>query len=646
MKIAFSTLQLRFRQSIETIEFGNISFFYGPMGAGKSTIAKVADYCLGGHLDLSPAMQSEFLSAALELKVEKNTLVLAREIGSSQVMASWSSDNKTWSQVAIPARTASGIVLLGTNVEVVSDLIFHLAGLEPPRVRRSKTREDSELQRLSLRNLLWYCYLDQDEIDSTFFHLDGGFQKSLPSRDVLRFVLGYYQERVAELERNLEEVRAQRRSLMNAAQVLSELLEESGVPRIELLDAQIAEERSRVDALNHQIDDARTRSREGIPHEIELLRARLRRLADELSAAQSTSMTLVRGLENDERHRNELLTLTLRLRTSVDAARALEGLPFKSCPRCEQELPSRGAVLCGVCGQPEPPVAVQDAEYLEADMAARLSDLEDSVSLRRQQLSRLDRRIDELSREKRVRDDELVRALHDYDTAFLASTLALERGRAEALAAVDQALRFREMRLRLDALRTRFQELEAKSDDLKELLRAAREKAEADSRNLRLLADLFLDCLVHAGLPGFSRVDDVKIEGPTFLPEVSAPGTAAMLVSSFANLSSGGKKTLFKACFAVALHRLARRTGAALPRLLIIDTPMKNISERFNRSQFAGFYTMLYELAADELAGTQMILIDKEYFPPPEYLGIKITSRKMTPDDPSAPPLISYYRGH
>jgi hypothetical protein len=93
-------------------------------------------------------------------------------------------------------------------------------------------------------------------------------------------------------------------------------------------------------------------------------------------------------------------------------------------------------------------------------------------------------------------------------------------------------------------------------------------------------------------------------------------------------------------------HRLAVEKGAALPEVLIIDSPMKNISERENRLQFESFHKMLYELKESELSGTQMILIDKEYCPPPAGLVLPIVSRHMRPEDDEFPPLIPYYRGH
>jgi hypothetical protein len=87
------------------------------------------------------------------------------------------------------------------------------------------------------------------------------------------------------------------------------------------------------------------------------------------------------------------------------------------------------------------------------------------------------------------------------------------------------------------------------------------------------------------------------------------------------------------------------QVDAPLPELLIIDSPMKNISERENREQFEGFYNLVYELKVTELSDTQFILIDKEYTPPAQGTKLRVQGRHMKPDDVENPPLIPYYTG-
>lgn len=202
------------RRDTVKIEFADVSYFWGQMGAGKTSIVRLVDYCLGGNIQLTPAMQNEFEGATLELILAGGTLLIERPRDADRVIATWSEDGSDY-QLTLPARKAEGEVLPGTDVENLSDLLFRFSGIKPPKVRKSKLKEDSDSARLSIRDLLWYCYLDQDEIDSSFFYLDedAPFYMRNKSRDVLRYVVGFHDEHVAELEAQLDQLRGERQAL-------------------------------------------------------------------------------------------------------------------------------------------------------------------------------------------------------------------------------------------------------------------------------------------------------------------------------------------------------------------------------------------------------------------------------------------------
>lgn len=217
MKFRLNSLVLSLRRAEETIDFADVSYFWGQMGAGKTSIVRLVDYCLGGDIQLSPAMQSEFVAATLNLSLAQGDMAIERPRDSYRVIASWGAGDDAF-HVSLPARKAEGEILPGTGVEQLSDLLFRLSDVTPPRVRKSKVKEDSKTARLSMRDLLWYCYLDQDEIDSSFFHLEESapFYKRNKSRDVLRYVIGFHNERVAELEAALDQLRGERQALSAA----------------------------------------------------------------------------------------------------------------------------------------------------------------------------------------------------------------------------------------------------------------------------------------------------------------------------------------------------------------------------------------------------------------------------------------------
>lgn len=303
MKIVLKFLQLHFRKSVETIEFERVNFFWGKIGAGKSSIARLIDYCLGADINLTPALQLEFVQAVLSLEVEGQRLTIYRERESSNIVAAWKERDQTL-EVIIPARKADGVVVPGSSIEVLSDLIFHLAELPAPKVRKGRRTADPSMVRLSLRDLIRFCYVDQDEIDSDFFRLDldGDWARRAKSVDAMRFILGYHQDQVAALEAELQALHEQKMAARAAAEALTRVLEESGFSnpleidtRIEMLSAQRDRVREVVAAARQERGDRRE-------HAVDTLRQKARALCSDLQGLEDMLQAVRQRGEDTERH--------------------------------------------------------------------------------------------------------------------------------------------------------------------------------------------------------------------------------------------------------------------------------------------------------------------------------------------------------
>jgi hypothetical protein len=647
MKFFIKELIVGCRKGREVLSFTDVNYFYGQMGAGKSTISRLIDFCVGGDLELTPALQSEFIYATLTIEVEGRRLVIRREVNATQVTANFG-EGEDEVVLSLPARKPDGVVLPETKVEVLSDLIFHLAGKVPPLVRRSKLNEDSDLSRLSFRDLLWYCYLEQDNIDSDFFHLDSDAHpfKRLKSRDVLRYIVGFHQEHVSELEVQLEDVRLRRLACESAAESMQEAMTAANIATSLELEASRRDLNAEADRVAAEIATIRSEKRSERPHGIETLQAEGRLLSDQIAETNRALSELSREQAKHIDHKNELTSLSARWLRSKSARIVIEDVEFVRCPSCVQDLPSRPEELCPVCGQIHKIEEIEENDRMaERDLLSRTAELNSLIEEQNDQIGYTSRYLSQLMSKKRLLDDSISKTTAEYDSSYLAAALELER----RLSALKQQLADLE---KLEQLAARVLDLQSKTEVLLEKesrirasLKTARAAAEKDTGNLKRLRELFLDCLVRSKIAGFAPTDIVEIRSPHFLPEVMPKEGGELAFTSFGNIGSGGKKTLFKCCFALAVHRLVHEIGGLLPRLLIIDSPMKNISERENFEQFEGFHKLLYELAAGELRELQFILIDKEMLPPPEDFDVSFHSRHMTPTDPDHPPLIGYYRG-
>lgn len=647
MNFRIHTLTVHCKRSREIIPFAGFSYFHGSMGAGKSTIARLIDFCLGGGLEYTPALQSEFVAATLDLSIANKRVQLTRNGHENQIRAQWSENNEPI-DVLVPAKQAGPEIFPGSKVENVSDLIFYFAGIQPPMVRRSKYREESQLVRLSIHDMLWYCYLDQDSMDSSFFRLeDGNYNIRLKSLDVLRLIIGFHQQQVSELHVKLEETRAERNKLEAAAGAIRDAMTEEQLATPLEIHAAITRASNNQKAIGEELKKIRAGVIELRTHSTEKLREICRSLSLELDDIDTAILEIEDSIQKDKGHRNTILHLAVRQHRAQSARDALSGVSFRQCPQCCQDLPERDATVCPVCGQLHQPIPTSpiDDATLDADVRARAEELETKIELQKKAYDRLRRQRFEIAAEKEARDIELNAASAAYDSAYLSQSLELEK----RMARLDQQIvDLRQMEIlasRVVKMETEAKRLVGEEASIRADLREARNKAESDTTNLDKLKVLFLDCLLRAKMPGFFADDFVQMESPWYLPEVIGKNTGDFAITSFATLGSGGKKTLFKCCFALAIHRLARENNAPIPSFIILDSPMKNISERENRRQFEGFNQMLYELAGRELAGTQIIVIDKEYDPPHNPITFGLQERHMTPDDPSHPALISNYTG-
>ena len=203
MKVRLTQLVIRTRQTTEHLRFSEtVTFLYGPVGTGKSTAARLIDYCLGGELERTPAIQREFVAVTLGARLGEYECTLERGAEDTQaVRVTWARSNEDVGSVNAPL-APSETPLLDAEVFNLSDLLFHLCGVEPIRVPQRTRDPNSPMIRLSFRDVWWYCYLDQTHLDSSFFRLEDAF-RGRKSQDAMRFFTGLHSERLSQLQADL-----------------------------------------------------------------------------------------------------------------------------------------------------------------------------------------------------------------------------------------------------------------------------------------------------------------------------------------------------------------------------------------------------------------------------------------------------------
>jgi len=644
MKIVLHSLTLNCKNGVEAVGFGRqLSFFHGEMSAGKSSIASLVDHCLGGRLERTPALSSELISVQLNATIgDSNALIERVMTDSGNVQVSWVSPDGAAHSESVPVKAAPAPVV-GTEIHSLSDLLLHLLGFPVLRVRKRSFDPESELVRLSFRDISEFVYLDQSHLDSDFFLLDVPIRME-KSKDALRFMVGFMSERLSELQDELQGARGRQRSMREAAAQIQEFLS-----RFEFeSEARLNEEIAKCEAEVERIEAELARLKEGAQPGMSIGeedKAEIAKLDETIKRIAESTQDVRDRIEEQDRLMAELVGMKFKVSRAATATVVLDGVEFERCPACGASLPTvTSAGACHLCkSAPDARASPTQVEVYQHDLDERIDDLKESIQRHRRALQRNESNLQETRRKRSVMDRLISEKNRAYESDFLARSRNSERRMARLQERVDFLERVKQMPASVERIQKDADELSATIERLKRELAEEESKLIGAERNFKRIEDNYKEILLAIGFPGVSDSDLIIINRRSLIPEIWPHGDEAKSWTFF-DAGSGGKKTLLNISFAWAVHKAAADNGLPIPHLLIIDSPMKNITPDVNRDIFRKFYEELYSLLDGPLADWQLVLVDQTYFPP-SNTKLQAVNRKLTLSDPENPPLIRYYVG-
>lgn len=644
MNVRLDGLLVRTRRTMERVEFSHsLTFLYGPVGTGKSTVARLIDYCLGGGLERTPAIQQEFIAVTLAARFGRYECTLERGAEDTQsVRVTWTNGEADMNSVTAPLK-AGVTPLVGTEVFNLSDLLFHLSGVAPIKVPQRSRDPESPMIRLSFRDIWWYCYLDQAHLDSSFYRLEDPL-RGRKSQDAMRFFTGLHSERLSQLQMELYRTIDEQQGIREAVEQIRRFMARFEFGSELELESQIA-------AAEAELREAERRratlegDREVRVHPTDELRARLRELSSTVSNLEDAIASSNSALAEEEALRAELITTKLKADRSEQAGRVLAGVKYARCPQCGSDISERPdpADACGLCSTPFVGGSVEsglESEAIRRELNDRIDQIGESISRRQQALQRSQRELHRVASEKMRLDQRLQDELARYDSAFVESIRVVDRETATLTERLRSLARLQEMPRAISELEERAGALQGRIDRLRSACDEERQRLRGADENIRAIAQRFKSIMISVGFPGVSEDDEVVLDPRTWKPTV----VHGELEWDFWDTGSGGKKTLFNVCYALALHETARERGMPVPNVLIIDSPTKNISDDENPQLVRALYREIYRIAGDDDSGSiQCLLIDSDLVEPLEEVA-GFNARRMA-GEPTAPSLIPYYTG-
>ena len=432
--------------------------------------------------------------------------------------------------------------------------------------------------RLSFRDIWRYCYLDQTHLDSSFFRLEDPF-RGRKSQDAMRFFTGLHSERFSQLQADLYRTVTEQNGARKAVIEIRRFMERFDLGSELQLTSQIESTERELRAVKERKQALET-DRETNIHPTDELRGRLRELSEIVSDLQEAITTSQSSLAEQEALRAELITAKVKAGRAEQAGRILDGVDYSRCPQCGSDISGRPTVeeQCRLCGTP--PTATEarpgiDTEAFRRELNDRIDQIADSINRRRRALERSERDLQIANNAKRQLDSQLQDELRRYDSAFIESVREVERKIATLEERLRSLVQIQEMPRAISELEGQAGASQGRIDQLRSAIEDERRRLRIGDENARAIAEKFKTVMLEVGFPGVSDKDDVVLEPRNWKP---------MIVHSeqewgFWDTGSGGKKTLFNVCYALAVHEVARERGMPVPNILIIDSPTKNISD-------------------------------------------------------------------
>lgn len=642
MKIVLRYLIVCTRKTIERIEFSdNVTFIHGPVSTGKSTIARLIDYCLGGELERTPAIQQEFIAATLGLDLGAYACTMERSANDrAEIRVTWSGQDNEIGSVNAPLQSQDS-PLIDAEVYNFSDLLFHLCGVTPIKVRKRSRDPESPLIRLSFRDIWRYCYLDQLNLDSSFFRMEEPF-RGKKSQDAMRFFTGLHSERLSQLEselmKTIEEQRAKRMAVKQIRAFMERFSlgsEHDFSVELQSLEEEFAKASARRTELylTRSVDI----------HPTDTLRQDLRDLSKEINDLQQALSDSKDAIAEQQALRAELITTKIKSNRITQSSRILEGVMFERCPECGTDIEERPCEdkRCRLCGSnPFNGESSLELEVLRRDLNDRIDEITNSIQRRKYALDKMNRQLEKMCAHKCRLDKTLQDELSRYDSAFIESIRGFD---AEIAKLEERRLslnRLQQMPQAISELEEQAGALQGSIDRLRNDFKEEKKRLQAADESIAAIADSFKNIMLSVGFPGVTEEDEVEIDPRDWKPKV----VHNQQEWGFWDTGSGGKKTLYNVCYALAIHSVAMGRQMPLPSVLIIDSPTKNISEDENPDLVRSLYSEIYRLATGvENEHMQFLLIDSDLVPPEVNIPDFIERRMAGKFD--APSLIPYYEG-
>ncbi|EJL6717654.1 hypothetical protein NMS61_003672, partial [Vibrio cholerae] len=319
-----------------------VNIIYGDSATGKSSILNLIDYLLGSKkFELYPEIETSGKYAILDVELNGSQYSIKRDIFNPKIPievypCSFEKIDNFACKKFLPNFYKNESY---PNLDYYSNFLLDSLDLPKVKLKEAPTRDDSNLVRLSFRDLFKYCYVDQDTLGSKAFLNSENHAIQTKTREVFKYIFNALDSNISNLEGLLSDKVKERNSIENKYNMVADFLRESEFEtlhalddNIEIIDFNIKDTEFRLSNLN--VDNVKDNEvYKIIKEELEKISLRRKELVQ-----QSQDKKL--KVEKFTRLKNDYINDINKFKASISASSIIGEISneVELCPICDNTL--------------------------------------------------------------------------------------------------------------------------------------------------------------------------------------------------------------------------------------------------------------------------------------------------------------------
>jgi chaperonin cofactor prefoldin len=601
--------------------FRGVNVVYGDSTTGKSSILELINYLLGSSTFIyDEEIESSVSYAILEVNLGSTLFTIKRDIfDNSKFIEVYKSSYQNIDEV-FPKKYSPNYSTIAPDGFYL-DFIMTSLDLPSIRIRQAPTQPDSNMVRLSFRDIFKYCYLDQDNVGSKQILDLANPSVFVKNKQTFKYFFDLLDTNISDLEQEISTLNSQKNKLTQKYESVSEFLREIEFESTFTIDDSAEDLDLQAQSLTLELDEIR-RNIHADAEEYRNLKEILNEITQQLNFAEHSKISSEAAIERYSRLKNDYLNDIEKIK-ALKTAKSLIGVSDVKeglCPLCDSSI---------VIDSIKEEFNISDSDNVNHEVLAlkrRVKDLlvmiESEKNTHRKALMEIKGFGDEQQKARRMLDEESSSMISPYISQRDGILMELTSINEKKLHLAKSLKVRNQQRAIFDQIEKDGTSIEALSKKLEIL----RESAPSLDGIISELSDLLIEYLKFVGI---KDQRNISISKKSYLP--------VLRDRDYAKITSGGLRTILSIGHYANLHKASLFLDMNLPRFLMIDTVGKYLAKTQDRyletdsnedklenvsdpEKYKNVYDYLFkitEIAEQKGLISQIILVDNDV---PEYV--------------------------